>query len=112
MTEKEKMQKVMCFLTNVTWRQEERDTGGITWLELYILSVLHGGKMEMDPMAKTISLQSAMKTFKRRVRRIAMHCVLKEDERHFQTCQARSNRMEGLAISNRHAAIRGMPNAQ
>ena len=50
-----------------------------------------------------------MGTFKRRVRRIAMHCVLKEVERHFQTCQARSNRVAGLAISNRHADIRGMP---
>ena len=38
-----------------------------------------------------------------------MHCLTKQDEWHFQTCQARLNRMEQLAIANRHAAIKGMP---
>ena len=38
-----------------------------------------------------------------------MHCTKKEDEWHLHTCEARSNRMEELAISNKHAGIKGMP---
>ena len=60
-------------------------------------------------MTKTVSLQTAIKLFERRARNIALHCVAKQDEWHFQTCQATGNRLEELAISNRHAATRGMP---
>ena len=66
-------------------------------------------EIEADPMAKTVSLQTAIKLFKKRLRKVALHCVTKQDEWFFQTCQARSNRMGDFAIPNRHAAIRGMP---
>ena len=54
-------------------------------MELYILSVLHGGKIEADPMAKIVPLQNVLKLFKKRVRRIAMHCIEKREEWHFET---------------------------
>ena len=102
------MENVRCFLTHIEWRQDSSRIGGITWLELYIMSIFHGGKLEANPMSKTIPLQTAI-TFFKRTRMVALHCVAKQDEWHCQTCQARSNRLEELAISNRHAAIRGMP---
>ena len=39
--------------------------------------------------ARTLSLQSDIKNFKRRTRKVAMHCVNKEDEWNFHTCGAR-----------------------
>ena len=78
-------------------------------MEMYIISILHGGKVQMNPAAKTVSLQTAMKQFKKRVRNVALHCTAKEDEWHFSTCQGRGNRLEELAIANRHVAIKGMP---
>ena len=110
--EKVEMEKVRCFLTHMKWQQEQRQTGGITWLELYILSILHGGKVKLlSPCSqtRTVSLQTAIKNFKRRTRKVALHCVRKEDEWNFHTCNARRNRLETIAISNKHAAIKGMP---
>ena len=63
----------------------------------------------MKPMAKTLSLQTAIKQFKRRTRKVAMRCTQKEEDWHLQTCEGRRNRMEELAISNKHAGVRGIP---
>ena len=106
------MEKVRCFLTHMKWQQQQRERGGITWLELYILSILHGGKVQTDPgpssQARTVSLQSAIKNFKRRTRNVAMHCVKKEDEWNFHTCEARRSRLEAIAISNNLEARRNV----
>jgi len=82
---------------------------GMTWLELYILDTLHGGKHFAKLRAKTLSLQIAIKQLKRRTRKVALHCIRKEEEWQLHTCEARRNRMEVLAISNKHAGVRGMP---
>ena len=107
--EREETEKVRCFLTYIEWQQEQRVQGGITWLEMYILYTLHGGKVTANPMAKTLSLQTAIKQFKTRARKVAQHCIAKEDEWQLQPCEARKNRMEALAICNKHAGIKGMP---
>ena len=86
--------------------------GGVSWLELYLYYTMHGGAKEGQQgrlLAKSQTLQSSMKEFKKRVRQISKHCVKVEDEWRFHTCQGRTNRMNELAICNRHAAIRGMP---
>ena len=107
------MEKVRCFLTHLEWQQEENVQGGITWLELYILSILHGGMDQNNhasmSLTKTISRQTAIKKFKKRARRVALHCMKKKEEWNIHTCDARKNRLETIAISNKHAAIKGMP---
>ena len=50
-----------------------------------------------------------MKIFKATVRWIASHCVSKDDEWRLQTSYIRQNRLIGLGITNKHAAIRGLP---
>ena len=62
---------------------------------------------DLCSQARAVSLQAAIKNFKRR--KVAMHCVKKEDEWNFRTCEARRSRLEAIAISNRHVAIKGMP---
>ena len=58
------MEKVRCFLTHLKRQQTAREKAGITWLEMYIISILHGGKIQINPAAKTVSLQTALKQFK------------------------------------------------
>ena len=65
--ERDQIEKVRRFLTHIEWRNDAEVIGGATWLELYIPSILHGGKIEADPMAKTVSLQTALKLFEQRV---------------------------------------------
>ena len=85
--EREEMEEVRCFLTNVRWSTEvkEGDTG-ITWLELYALYMCKGAgekakkKQEDNPLTDHISLQKALSTFKIRCRRIRTFCIEKEDE--------------------------------
>ena len=117
--ERPKLEQVRCFLTNVKWKvvNEDDDTEhpGITWLELYVLFAIHGGcerireKQKTQPHLKAETLQSAMAGFKRRVRKITKQCTKEEDEVYTSVSYARINRLQGLAISNKHAAINGTP---
>ena len=91
--ERTEMEKARCFLTHLEWQKEEKVQGGISWLELYILSILHGGLDQHNPanrsLTKTISLQTAIKKFKRRARKVALHCMKKKEEWNIHTCDAR-----------------------
>ena len=44
-------EKVRCLLSNAKWRSigdEDEETPGITWLELYVYCAIHGGWMQGD----------------------------------------------------------------
>ena len=43
------------------------------------------------------------------MRKVAKHCVSQEDEWMFQTCNRRDNRLQPLAVHNKHASIKGIP---
>ena len=116
--ERVQLEKVRCFLTNVKWTpiEEEDDvTVGITWLELYIYYAIHGGCKEIiearkeKPLSKAMTLQTAIATFKARTRKIAKHCTEREEEVHTKVSYTRGNRLQKLAISNKHAGINGTP---
>ena len=113
--ERRATEKVRCFLSNVTWQQLPNQAGGITWLELYVLYALHGGcrdylvRMKEKPLSKVESLQSALANFKRRIRRVMTSCTDEDDEWQMRTCYAVSNRLDKIAITNKHTAIQGLP---
>ena len=52
---------------------------------------------------------NSLAKFKARVRKVAKHCTIEEDERYTNVSYARENRLQGLAISNKHAGIIGTP---
>ena len=105
--------KARNFLTNVRWMEEERaDTGGVTWLELFVLYCLHGGKGKdqgKEGLVDKTTLQTELKDFKAAVRRVAMHCCSEDQEWCFATTYSRQNRLKELAICNKHAGFRRMP---
>ena len=91
-------------------------TVGITWLELYIYYAIHCECKEIvearkeKPLSKATTLQTAIATFKARTRNIAKHCTEREEEEvHTKVSYTRGNRLQKLAISNKHAGINGTP---
>ena len=105
--------QVRNFLIQLEWSDEEPE-GGITWLELHALFRLHGGQVveegeEHDPSRTDTTCTQSMQGFKSVVRWVTTHGVRAEDEWKLQTSYARLNRLAGLGVSNKHAAVRGMP---
>ena len=118
--ERPRLEQVRCFLTNVKWRvanedDDDEEHPGITWLELYVLFAIHGGceqvreNQRVKPHLKAETLQTAIAGFKRRVRKIAKQCTKEEDEVYTSVSHARANMLQSLAITNKHAAIKGTP---
>ena len=64
---------------------------------------------EMVPGADATTCTQEMKAFKAAVRWNSTHNVSTKDEWRFGTSYARHNRLVGLGVTNKHAAIRGMP---
>ena len=56
---------------------------GITWLELYVLFVIHSPKAKKAPLAAPNTLLKEMAKFKATVRRVAWVQVHEEDEKRF-----------------------------
>ena len=98
------MQEIRNMLTHFEWQQAEPTQGGITWIELYIVYILSGGKERImqrrkaEPLAKPEAFQTALADFKRRMRKVVKHNVKEEDEYLFQTSYARANRLEAMAV--------------
>ena len=95
------------------WTDEEQD-GGITWLEMHALFRLHGGRVEEegdenDPSTWDVTCAQSMQSFKAAVRWITAHGVATSEEWKLQTSYTRANRLVSIGISNKHAAVRGMP---
>ena len=65
---------------------------------------------KMAPLAKPEALQTALASFKRRMRKVAKHNVREEDVFFVRTSYARVNRLKAMAVQNNHAAITGIPN--
>ena len=76
---------------------------------------IHGGceqireKQKTQPHLKAETLQTAIAGFKRRVRKITKQCTKEEDEVYTSVSYARTNRLQDLAITNKHAAVKGTP---
>ena len=76
---------------------------------------IHGGchhirkKQRCEPLAKVETLQTAIAKFKARIRKVARRCTKEEDEMYSKVSYARENRLQSIAISNKHAGIVGMP---
>ena len=62
-----------------------------------------------NPMNKIDSLQCRLAKFKSRWRKIALICLDEHDDWHLQVSYRRRNRLQSMAISNKHAAIKGTP---
>ena len=69
------------------------------------------GKEEDDvnPGQDPIASNQSMKIFKAAVRWTAARGIAKEEEWHFAASYARANRLLPLGITNKHAAIKGLP---
>ena len=58
--------------TAIETTENKNERGGITWVELYVYFILHGGGVQIEelkkkhPLMKTISLQSAIASLKKR----------------------------------------------
>ena len=107
--------KLKNFYDKIEWREEEKQGQGTTWLELYTWYTMHGGVQEEeklireDPLKRHVSLQTKVAKFKARTRKIATFCMDTKDEWHVGTAYNRQNRLSKLAITNKHACIRGVP---
>ena len=106
-------EQVRTFLIQLDWATAD-DGEGITWLELLILFRLHGGAMIPDGEDAAEGLDHPtwsmeMKAFKSAVRWTTAHNIGTTDEWHLETSYYRYNRLAGLGITNKHAAVRGMP---
>ena len=101
--------KVVNFLSHTRWAKAKKQEGGVTWLELFLFYKLHAPPDRYAPLAPKSFLQSDIANFKRKVRKINLHCVQDPDDWHLKTCHGRANRLKQLAISNKHAGVQGMP---
>jgi hypothetical protein len=100
---------VSSFISRVAWTTDLNDDGGITWLELYIWYRMHSKVILVDPLANTKPLASDVAKFKSMTRMIATQCIDEGEEWILSTSYARANRLKEAAVSNKHAAIQGMP---
>ena len=114
--ERESMEEVRCFLSNIRWRQEVKDEeGGITWIELFALYMGKGAgdkvrkKQAESPLQGHQSLQKAIAAFKVRCRRVRTFCIEEGDEEQLATSYSQTNRLKPMGIENMHAAIKGLP---
>ena len=115
----EEPKKIQSFLGWIKWKadevDDEEDAGGVTWLELHMLYIRHGGnkdedeKNEKDPLRRPDQMKKQLAEFKHLMRKIARHAVSEEDDWHFQTCMKRATRLRAVAVEGRIPAIRGMP---
>ena len=85
----------------------------MTWLELHALFRLHGGKVEDEgdehnPKITDATCTKSLQCFKTAARWLTTFCVSPEEEWKMQTSYSRHNRLIGLGISKKHAAVRGM----
>jgi hypothetical protein len=110
------LEHVRCFLSNVRWSTKDAEGGsGVTWIELYALYMCKGmGEKRKkyhlgNPLKPHESLQKAVAAFKVQCRRVRIMCVDEGDEHNLHTGYSQVNRLRPLGISNRHAAIVGMP---
>ena len=110
------MEEAMCFLSNIRWSTKNAEGGsGITWIELYALYMCKGMGEERkteyleNPLKAHESLQKAVAAFKKQCRRVRIMCIDEGDEHNLHTCYSQVNRLKVMGISNRHAAIMGMP---
>ena len=109
------IQGVQDVLGSMAWKKTEDGEGGITWIELYAVYMIHGGaelekrKTETDPLSKPQQMQMQLADFKRAVRQVKKHSVQEDDEWHFDTSYVMRNRLEEAAIENKQAAIKGTP---
>ena len=106
--------EVRNFLLRMRWQASEEEEGGIAWLELHALFRVHGGRMgkeeqDVRPGQDPIASNQSMNNFKAAVRWTAARGIAKADEWHFATSYARANRLAPLGITNKQAAIKGMP---
>jgi hypothetical protein len=82
---------------------------------MYVWYTMHGGIQEeeklheKDPLKKHVSLQTKVAKFKSRTRKLAIFCMQEDDEWQIGTAYNRQNRLSKLAITNKHACIRGVP---
>ena len=70
---------------------------------------MHSESKLSAPLAQQNSPQKEIAVFKQRVRRICNYCLCQEDAWQLHTCYGRSNRLQGVAIANKHAGFQGMP---
>ena len=102
-------ERVGCFIDHVRWEAKEEETCGISCTSSMEEGLRWRESSSSPPLSNTPSLQRAVPEAKHRVRKVAMLCVYEADEWQLHTCRIRSNRLDKLTITNRHAAIQGMP---
>ncbi len=66
-------------------------------------------KRSASPFSKLECLQTVGADFKRRGRHARRHCTDELDEWRLQPCYFRGNRLQGLAITNKHGGVKVRP---
>ena len=64
---------------------------------------------EVRPGQDAIASNQSMKNFKAAIRWTAARGMAKEDDWHVATSYSRANRLLPLGVTNKHAAIKGLP---
>ena len=79
-------------MAKLQWTTDPKENGGVTWLELYAMYLIHGGarreeeEAEKDPLRITPSLQTRLAEFKKAIRKLKKHGLKEEQEWHWDTC--------------------------
>ena len=82
----EDTKEVQRVLGRLKWGKAEDEEGGITWIELFAIYVIHGGsekerkEMGNDPLRKPQMMQKQIAEFKKAVRRIKKHTLSEGQE--------------------------------
>ena len=100
---------VLNFISHTRWAKDPAEDGGITWLELYVWYKMHSKVEAEAPLDAKNTLQKEIAEFKKHARKIAALCVREQDEWHFHSAVGRGNRLKQAGVSNKHAAIKGIP---
>ena len=78
-------------MERIEWKKGEEEDGGVTWIELYALYVIHGGNADeeeersKDVLNKPPLLQKQLADFKKAVRKVKKHTIPEENEWVFET---------------------------
>ena len=105
----------MDFYTHLRWKgvayEQQQEAAGITWLELFLLYHRHGGNLndDKDVLGNKNTLQKDVAAFKKLSLNVFNMTCPPEDERIMKPSYARRNRLRSIAVSNKHASIKGMP---
>jgi ribonuclease HI len=104
-----KAEEIQKFIKGMTFQKCIAGEQGISWIELYILYKLQGGRCPVEELPnkaeKRPALRTQLKQFRATCRIIARHTMSQEDAINFKPSTYAKPRLQGLGVDNHMAMI-------